>query len=299
MNVMWWKRARDVRDDRSDAATARDERLSAYLDNDLDTGARAQLEADLATDPELREALEGMGEVHAALRGMGDVRAPRSFALPAPLVRAPSRLEWATRAGTVAAAVAFVFVLSVRGSVGQEAGTAFSSVEDSAGAGALLAPERKAAQDAATAGGAEVESAATPMITADTARSEAARSAGTVQGDAGVTAAAPAAAPAVAPSAPSPPPPAGGFGGGAPQGPVTGTQVGTPPATGNVPTNPTEQMPAPTAALLPFDGYAQSATAGGDSNREAWALGLLTGALLAFALWQWLARRRAVARSVR
>jgi hypothetical protein len=88
--------------------------LSAFIDGDLDPAEGRSLASELGHDPELRVALEGMREVKSALAALGEARAPRSFALAAPPVPAPSRLgrwELGARVGAVVAAVAFVAVV--------------------------------------------------------------------------------------------------------------------------------------------------------------------------------------------
>jgi hypothetical protein len=270
MNLMWWKRARDARGERSDAATARDERLSAYLDGDISADARVRLEIELATDTDLRDALEGIREVRALLGSFPEVRAPRSFALPAPVVRAPSRLEWATRLGTVAAAVAFVIALGnsgVVGTRGEETAT-MSRASDSAGAAAGAstgAPDQKA--------------------TATGATMEAARVAVTPQGEL-----ASGATPALAPAAPVAPPPTGGF---------TAPSASTP----QPPTTDLARVEAagePQRTPAPLDDSAHDGQGLDREGRAAtWAaaaLAVLVSALGLAALGQWIARRRGAQR---
>ncbi len=147
-------------------AQRQDELLSGYLDNDLAPAVREELEVRLATEADLRESLAGMRLVRDTLRTLEPVRAPRSFAIAAPPVRAPQRgfargfgrLDLAARFGAMAAVVAFVVVLAGDLSGGD------TPISDQSFSAALEAPVGStgggAADAAGGAGGGAAERAA-------------------------------------------------------------------------------------------------------------------------------------------
>ena len=119
MRLLGWRRRRNTGNDEFpqglDAALARDERLSAYLDSELDEREAVAVEDALGADPALATQLDELRVVRAALGSLGELRAPRPFTIEAPptaVGHAPGRLELIFRMGAVAAAVAFVVVLT-------------------------------------------------------------------------------------------------------------------------------------------------------------------------------------------
>jgi len=119
VNVMrWFRRSQDAQEAPLTPEERRDEALSAYLDGELSDAELAEVESLLASDADARETLEDFRLLTSALGNLGEIRAPRSFAIAAPQVRASrlsglfTRMEMGMRVSAAAAALLFVVVLT-------------------------------------------------------------------------------------------------------------------------------------------------------------------------------------------
>jgi len=116
--MRWIRRSQDAQEAPLTPEERRDEALSAYLDGELSDAELAEVESLLASDADARETLDDFRLLTSALGNLGEIRAPRSFAIAAPQVRASrlsglfTRMEMGMRVSAAAAALLFVVVLT-------------------------------------------------------------------------------------------------------------------------------------------------------------------------------------------
>ena len=116
--MRWFRRSQDAQEAPLTPEERRDEVLSAYLDDELSDAELTEVESLLASDADARETLEDFRLLTSALGNLGEIRAPRSFAIAAPQVRASrlsglfTRMEMGMRVSAAAAALLFVVVLT-------------------------------------------------------------------------------------------------------------------------------------------------------------------------------------------